>query len=291
MALVCSILLLAGFDAAEFNGAHAQEGISATIERFPKPLGAGFGHPLRAENSQVGSPLVDASGPYVYSFWSKYLKRKRSGLIVAASEDHGATYSEPYFLTKMSGVLVPVDSVVIGERVFLLWWQSRSTTARLFLSRSDDGGRSFVDPTFISCCIFRSTGTTQLLIVEDTVVILWNQDDGKLIKAATSIDNGETFLTHTLKDAANRANGPVVIAAGDNLFASWHEDGPADGFYVACSTDRGRTFAAPVKVVDSCCWPAIAADGENVVLATSFGQCAFPFGWSRHPMGISIDRQ
>jgi hypothetical protein len=133
---------------------------------------------------------------------------------------------------------------------------------RVYVWRTDDGGRSFTAPVAAMAGQFddhpwlaadRWNGPSA-----GNLYVVWAAADGTALGFTRSTDGGGSFEPPRLLQGATRQAGIPVVAAGPRGLVCAVYDGllPASGssgdvvaqVEVVCSTDAGQTFAAPVPL-------------------------------------------
>jgi hypothetical protein len=185
-------------------------------------------------------------------------------------------------------------------------WLARVVGQQLFVSHSDDAGRSFGEavavnrePELISA---DGEARPQIAAIGQRIYVSWTQalpqPFAGHIRLAVSEDGGKTFaepltvnddtrpITHRFNAMLADAQG-VTLAWIDKRDGTGHPEYTGAAIYTARSTDGGRSFEANRKLADhscECCRIAIAADNDGTPVALwrqIFGQNTRDFALAR----------
>jgi hypothetical protein len=160
-------------------------------------------------------------GNNIYVSWTMFVGFGKSPIVVSRSTDGGRTWSAPL---EVSGTVTPggffqdsLPAVGPDGTVYVVWdetftLQGGTTAMRLWIARSGDGGATFSAP----------------MLVQDVVPEV--------------LHNAE-YRHGTYPAMAVAPDGKVYVAWADNRF------GDAD-ILLTTSSDKGRTWSAPVRVND-----------------------------------------
>lgn len=164
----------------------------------------------------------------------------------------------------------------LGENGWL--WMARVENRRLIVSRSEDGGRSFVSPVAVTpepeAVTADAENRPKIALGRDgTLHLSWTQNLGQKmtghIRYARSTDTGKSFslpvtlnddrqiISHRFDSLAIDAKGGVAVAWLD----ARERDGKAPkgspqtqvGLYAAVSADRGASFGGNRKIAGHSC--------------------------------------
>lgn len=180
-----------------------------------------------------------ASGPdgALYLAWRRVFPGNVREVVVARSADHGATWSEPVRAQRDGWVFDgcphagPSLQVDAGGRVHIAWWSGKQGSAGIWYARSDDGARSFSEPTPLGVAEFSRPAHVQLALGgEERLVAAW--DDGTLqiprIVVRVSKTRGDRWSSPaTLSDSGRAAGFPVVAASRERVAVAWSEESVA----------------------------------------------------------------
>jgi hypothetical protein len=162
---------------------------------------------------------------------------------------------------------------VEGSRVHVVW----STSPRSIVCRtSADSGATWGDSIVLS----ESPGnnvTPRIATSGLRVYVAWLDSMGisggnEEALLAVSSDGGASFATPVnLSNSAARSKAVAIAAAGDNVYAVWHEDvGGDEDVLFRASSNGGASFRGTVNLSKNtldCQSPCIAAYGDNVHVA------------------------
>ena len=169
-----------------------------------------------------------------------------------------------------------------GKRAYL----ACAANNTIFVSRSDDGGRSFSPLTKVASVTTLALGMhrgPRIAVSEDGLVVtaiagtLAKGQDGDLL-AWRSVDRGATWTGPvTINDipAAAREGLHAMAARGRTIATAWldlREKGTR--LYAAISSDGGRTWApdtlayqSPSGTICTCCHPSLTIAHDGTILA------------------------
>lgn len=214
--------------------------------------------------------LATAPNGVVYAAWRAVLPGGIRDIVVARSDDRGATWGAAVRVhadewkvdaCPHAGPALAVDS---GQRLHVAWWTGKEGAAGAYYARSDDGGKSFQHATPLGTAEFSQPAHVQLALGDsDVVVAAW--DDGTLqtprIAIRVSRDGGDHFAPARMVSAEGRAASfPVLAVNGTKLTVAWTEQ----------SADYARAAAAArPNMKDPHASMGLAKVGESQVLVRS----------------------
>ena len=174
------------------------------------------------------------------------------------------------------------DVAASGNRVFVVWTETAvapATTNEIYLSRSDDGGRSWSSPVPLSSTTDSVDDSNADVSADgDRVVVTWLHGASLTpqdVQAVASADGGATFgsiadVSGNLKGDAGDSDLLTVHVDGLNVYVSFEDDAAnptvSEDVYVASSTDGGATWGNPVRVNDTA---AGTVDSDDLELKTT----------------------
>lgn len=179
-----------------------------------------------------------AAGPdgSLYVAWRKRFAGDERDIVVAKSNDKGATWSAPVRVYNDrwavnycpdAGPSIKADS---EGTVHVAWWTGKNGRAGTQYARSTDGGRTFTAPVDLGLAQQSRAAHIQLAVghgaQKGLVVAAW--DDGTRmvpqIVVRVSRDGGRTFAPASAISAPeNQAGYPVVTLRGDTAIVAWQE--------------------------------------------------------------------
>ena len=182
-------------------------------------------------------------------------------VVVAATTDGGATWSEPVRAQRdgwvfegcpHAGPALRVDS---EGRVHVAWWTGKEGAAGVFYARSVDGGRSFGEALPLGVAEFSRPAHVQLAVDGDAVVAAW--DDGTIavprILVRAAADGGSRFgPAVTASDTTRIATFPVLALANGRLTIAWSErsaGGEEHAGHAAPGAPMGLKSVGPSQVL------------------------------------------
>ena len=177
--------------------------------------------------------LATAPGGVVYAAWRAVLPGGIRDIVVARSDDHGASWGAPVRVhaddwrvdaCPHAGPALAVDS---RQRLHVAWWTGKEGAAGVHYARSDDGAKSFGHATPLGTAEFSQPAHVQLALGDSGLVVAaW--DDGTLqtprIAIRVSRDGGDHFTPALMVSAKGRAASfPVLAVDGTKLTVAWTE--------------------------------------------------------------------
>lgn len=276
-----------------------------------------------AHGKPLGQPLNVSRSPRVFSWLPRIAIDSRDRIFVlwqeiifsggthggdvvlARSEDGGATFSEPLNLSKSvagdgKGRITrefwhngSLDIAVAGDGVLYVAWTEYE--GALWLRRSTDGGRTFSRPLRVHDA--RPVRAPALAVDgKRTLYLAWTvgEDDSADIRLAKSVNGGASFTTpRIIAPSPGYADAPKLALGPDgtlHLAYGESEGGPFGRPHVRYtrSRDAGRSFEAPRDISGAGGgFPALAVDGKGDLYAV----------WERLParrrprgLGIAVSR-
>jgi hypothetical protein len=173
----------------------------------------------------------------LYLAWRQVFPGNVRDVVVARSDDRGATWREPvrahadgwvFDGCPHAGPSLQVDG---AGRVHVAWWTGKQGAAGVWYAHSDDGARTFSTPTPLGVAEFSRPAHVQLAQGgEGRLIAAW--DDGTLatprIVVRTSKDGGDSWSgAVALSDSGRAAGFPVVAAQGERVTVAWSEESAA----------------------------------------------------------------
>lgn len=177
--------------------------------------------------------LATAPNGVVYAAWRAVLPGGIRDIVVARSDDRGATWSAPIRVhaddwkvdaCPHAGPALAADG---GERLHVAWWTGKEGAAGVYYARSDDGARSFGHAAPLGTAQFSRPAHVQLALGDSGLVIAaW--DDGTLqtprVAMRVSHDGGEHFSSTQMVSAeGSAASFPVLALNGREVTVAWTE--------------------------------------------------------------------
>lgn len=238
-----------------------------------------------AVGDHLGFPLLQAGQDGVYVAWLSGDESHRT-LAVAASQDSGGTFAptpariQPALSNSRRGINGPRLAVDGAGRLYAVWEEATeaSRDAGIYLSRSEDHGRTWSEPILVSQPDTDSLGAhvPRIAAVSDgQIYLIWEQLESRIVSSEghgswaidrmiyfnRSLDGGRTWLSRPIRlsqpDPASRQRRQSVAAQiacdehGHVYVAFAEYDGgraAARRLMVFQSADSGATWAAPVEL-------------------------------------------
>ena len=183
------------------------------------------------------------------------------------STDGGDSFTVPIMVNDSADVRhqkycsIAVDSS--GDNVYVVWqdWRSIEHSIDIYLSRSTDGGVSFLpsvrvnddDSAYQWYPVIACDETGQYVYVawEDYRDTLY----GENVYFARSTDYGQTFglnycVNDTIGTGTTNQRVPSIYYKNNVIYLTWRDERDGYCLYFAKSTDNGLSFGPNVRVVD-----------------------------------------
>jgi hypothetical protein len=212
-------------------------GQSAAYVAVSSDSGRTFAANVRADTTAAcpccRTAVAAATDGTLYMAWRSILPGGIRDIVMARSQDAGATWSEPIPVhadnwefdgCPHAGPSVRVDP---SGRVHVAWWTGREGAAGVQYAVSTDQARSFGEPVALGMANFSRPAHVQLALGgADTVVAVW--DDGTVetpqVVLRRSVDGGKSFSPALiLSDTSKAATFPVVGLTGRGITVAWSE--------------------------------------------------------------------
>jgi hypothetical protein len=250
------------------GGSHGGEAFFARStdggETFEQPVNlsssiAGDGKGRLTEKRWDNGSLDIAQTPdgTILAAWTEY----EGKLWVAQSSDDGASFSKPVHVTGTDRRPARGPSIAVADdgTVHLAWTVGEDDEADIHVARSEDGGRTFAEPSVAVETEGHSDGPS-LVATGDALHLVWGESPTGVfgryhVRYARASADGEFAESRALTQPVEGAAGhfPTIAAgAGDRLFVVWEhrpagaEQSVALGW--ARSRDGGESFSDPALV-------------------------------------------
>lgn len=237
--------------------------------------------PLRSmiakEDGVMNSPLLNANvlitshGSNLYIAWFDPLKKV---VMFRSSNDGGKTFNEPLVLSDKLDVnnIIVRGMIAKGSYVNVIWSASINDHFNVYLSHSDDGGRTFYKTINLS----NGKGDSEFPVIDASgpmVYIAWinSMNNNSEIYLRISRDGGKTFDEPINISNSGHAEEPALAAEGSNVYIAWNDR--SLGRYVVMlrvSYDNGKTFSDKVILSDpnyDSRYVSLTTEGNNVYIA------------------------
>lgn len=230
--------------------------------RMSTDRGATFESSINLSDNTGGSvrPKIAVFGLKVYVAWTENSAGKGE-ILFRASRDGGATFGPAINLSDTNRISSSTVAIAaFGHSVYVAWYDVESENVETFFTASNDHGATFggainlsnnpgtsilVDP--------RGSGLTyapQLAAFGKKVYVAWDRNSDIFFTA--SADRGASFdPVINLSDDSERSVVPSLASFGNLVYVAWIQEflvPPTLDVAVRASTDRGATFAAPIRL-------------------------------------------
>ena len=235
--------LHAGSDGALYVAwLESTQGKSKTFLTRSTDAGVTWTTPTLADTAQscpcCRTAIATARDGTLYLAWRTVFPGNVRDIVVARSNDHGATWATPVRVhadnwvfdgCPHAGPSMQVDS---SGTVHVAWWTGKQGAAGTYYARSTDKGATFQDPIALGAGEFSAPAHVQLALSTDgTVVAVWDDGTVKTPKVVMRVshDNGATFGQPTLVSAEGRAaTFPVLALREREVTIAWSEQSQAE---------------------------------------------------------------
>lgn len=180
-----------------------------------------------------------ATGPdgTLYMAWRHIYPGSIRDIVVARSNDQGATWSEParvheddwkFDACPHAGPAIATDK---RGTLHVTWWTGKEGNAGVFYAQSADGGKSFSAPIALGIAQYSRPAHVQLSLGDSNrVIVVW--DDGTKqtprVVARVSNDGGRHFADAVqFSDVGRAASFPVLAMTRDSISVAWSEESDA----------------------------------------------------------------
>lgn len=252
--------------------------------RMSTDRGATFESSINLSDNTGGSvrPKIAVFGLKVYVAWTENSAGKGE-ILFRASRDGGATFGPVVNLSDATRISSgDVAIAAFGHSVYVAWYDVEGENVETFFTASNDHGATFGGAINLSnnpgtsILLDLSTGATfapQLAAFGKNVYVAWDDDSSgnSDIFFRASADEGTSFhAVINLSNDSERSVAPSLASFGNLVYVAWEQfvSGPSIDVTVSASTDRGATFAAPIRLSS----PILAS--PNIVTA-AWGSSVF----------------
>jgi hypothetical protein len=181
----------------------------------------------------------------LYMSWRHVYPGNIRDIVVARSNDHGGTWSEPvrvhaddwkFDACPHAGPAIATDD---KGTLHVTWWTGKEGSAGVFYAQSTDGGKTFSPALPLGVATYSRPAHVQMALASNNrVIVTW--DDGTKqvpqVVVRVSHDGGAHFSDASVLSSADRAaTFPVLGVAGDSLSVAWSE--------VSAASSRAATAA------------------------------------------------
>ncbi len=244
---------------------------------------------------------VDTAGNFYAVILSYFSTSQPNGLFVYKSTDGGATWNGPVTVINNVPDVFEDKELIACDRsggphtdnLYVAWARFGMTTD-ILVSRSTDGGNSFVGPVTVS----DASGVqwpVPCIGTNSEVYVAWVEYTPARIRLDRSFDGGQTFgsdvTVQNVIQASRYINGAIWVFSfpaidvditnspyRGNLYVAYMDDSPGNtdtDIYFTRSTDGGSTWSQETRInddpVNNGCdqfhpWLMVAPDGSIIVV-------------------------
>lgn len=279
-------------------------GNSEILLRVSRDGGLTFSSTLNISDSSGDSeaPTLVAEGSSVYIAWHDNTQGSFA-VMLRASHDNGNTFSDPIILSSMDSDSGFVSMDADGSDVYAVWMSSahaNNDDFSIYMSKSDDGGRSFIDAVKIG------KGRSPIVKSDGSLVcIAWIDDGGG--DGGDGHGHGHVlWFTRMYEKSIDVKPIPIegydlirsiildVEGSDVSILLLLEREGKSSMMYIS-SKDSGLTLSSPIVVEEGVAIEDVSmlSKGRGVYITWSEKICADPncshVRFSYH-LGISSDR-
>ena len=173
----------------------------------------------------------------LYMAWRHIYPGSIRDVVVARSNDQGATWGEPvrvheddwkFDACPHAGPAIATDA---RGTLHVTWWTGKEGNAGVFYAQSTDGGKTFRAPIALGTAQYSRPAHVQLSLADSNrVIVVW--DDGTKqtprVVARVSTDGGLHFADAVqFSDGGRAASFPVLAVTHDSISVAWSEESAA----------------------------------------------------------------
>ncbi len=169
----------------------------------------------------------------LYMSWRHVYPGSIRDIVVARSDDHGATWGEPvrvhvddwkFDACPHAGPAIAADA---NGTLHVTWWTGKEGSAGVYYARSTDGGKTFTDVAPLGVAQYSRPAHVQIALASNNrVIVTWDDGTKQTPEVVTRVSNdgGVHFGDAAIISAPNHAaTFPVLGVVGDSLAIAWSE--------------------------------------------------------------------
>ena len=181
--------------------------------------------------------LATGADGSLYMAWRHIYPGSIRDIVVARSNDQGATWSQPvrvheddwkFDACPHAGPAIATDA---RGTLHVTWWTGKDGNAGVFYAQSTDGGKTFGEAIALGTAQYSRPAHVQLSLADSNrVIVVW--DDGTKqtprVVARVSNDGGLHFGDPVpFSDVGRAASFPVLAVTHDSIAVAWSEESEA----------------------------------------------------------------
>lgn len=177
--------------------------------------------------------LATSKDGALYMSWRHVYPGNIRDIVVARSDDHGATWTAPvrvhtddwkFDACPHAGPAIATDA---AGALHVTWWTGKDGAAGVFYAQSTDGGKTFTPAVPLGVAQYSRPAHVQIALASNNrVIVVWDDGTKQIprVMVAVSNDGGAHFATPTaVSESGRAATFPVLGVAGDSLAIAWSE--------------------------------------------------------------------
>jgi hypothetical protein len=216
-------------------------------------------------------PQVSMSNNHVYSTWIEKSDNNSTNIVFVKRDIQGNAFDAPLYITHNTGNSGIPKILADENKVYLIWEDNSRGNFEVYISKSNDYGKSFQGPIDVSNNTGQS-GTPQIMVSKDNVYAVWmdNVSGNYDILFAKSADGGKSFGTPVNISKFHGDSGyPQLVVFGNDVYVAWTQTISNQNYdvFFTKSSNNGDTFDTPINLSNnsgSSGWSQISVDGDNV---------------------------
>jgi len=198
--------------------------------------GTSFSEPINISNSEAESTNagIQVSGNNVHMVWQEKSNDTQE-IFYAKSIDDGKTFGSPINLSKSNAnsmILRDTQMVLLGDSIFIVWYNPTPDDPGIFFVKSQDNGETFSHPIKLNSKSGR-VGLAQIALSEQKIFVVWNQfigENSEVLFRQSSNAGADFGSTKNISEndlgSVLSVMGPHIAVTQDDFYAIWQNITP-----------------------------------------------------------------